>query len=269
MDRLYAGINFDGMRIIPGLPAPALLLILLSVATILSCKKDHHGPAGPCKIIGYYDTVTNRGSYSAYYTALAYDEDDRISSALIGKKDSLSVGYIFNYSENRIVVTPISTNGPPTDTVILNSKGLPVTVIYQNIGFPYNTHSNYFYSDSVQLRYIVDYDQYGKAVDTVNFHYTDGDLTSKTYSTGYSESYSYYTDKPASDAEFSRLQSLINTGFIIPSSKHMLKSIQATGYWANYNYTFDGNGRIVSGVETFTATGGILTKRTYVYDCSQ
>jgi len=253
------------MKILSCLP---VLAIFLSVA-VLSCKKDHHNVPRSCKVIGYYDTVTNRGDYSAYYAAFTYDEEGRISSTLFGKKDSLSSGYVYNYSGNKLVVTPIKTNGPATDTIILNDKGLPVTMIFKNIGQSYSTHSDYFYADSAQLRYVIDYDQYGKVVDTVYYHYTDGDLTSMNYSGGYSTQYSYYTDRAASDAEFSRLQSLTYTGVIIPSSRHMLKAVQAAGYWANYSYTFDNSGRIVSGEEIVSATGGVVTKRTYVYDCSE
>jgi len=161
-----------------------LTLILLSAAVIMSCKKDHHGSPKSCKVIGYYDTVSNHGKYAAYYTAFSYNEDGRISSTLIGKKDSLSDGYIYNYYGNRIVVTPINTNGPATDTVVLDDKGRPATMIFQYIGQSYNTHSNYVYNDSGQLLYVVNYDRDGKVADTMRYHYTDGDVTSISYTSG-------------------------------------------------------------------------------------
>lgn len=255
------------MRIDQSLPAVAL--IALAVATVPSCKKEHHNPSGPCKIIGYYDTVTNRGAYSTSFTELSYDQDGRISSVLSGKRDSLSIGWVFHYNGKKIVATPNITNGPSVDTITLNDNGQPVTLQFEEINHAYRTHSDYFYGDSGQISYVIDYDRDGQPVDTPRYHYVNGDMTSIDYGNGNSTQYSYYTDKAASDAEFSRIISLSNYGVIFPSSKHMLKTVQASGYLDSFSYTFDNDGRIVSGQETEIAIGGIVIKRTYVYDCSQ
>ena len=248
---------------------PAFALIVLTVATILSCKKDHHNPSGPCKVIGYYDTVTNRGAYSTSFTELSYDQDGRISFVLSGNRDSLSVGWVFHYNGKKIVATPNITNGPGVDTITLNDNGQPVTMQFEEINHAYRTHSDYFYGDSGRISYVIYYDQLGNSVDTAKYSYTNGDMTSIDYGHGNLTQYSYYTDKSASDAEFSCIESLTTYGIIFPSSKHMLKSVQASGYLESFSYTFDNDGRIVSGEETVIATGGIVTKRTYVYDCSQ
>lgn len=245
------------------------MLIALAVATAISCKKEHHSPAAPCKIIGYYDTVTNRGTYSTYYAQFNYDQDGRILSWLIGKKDSLYDGAIFNYAKNRIVVSPVRTNGPGVDSIFLDDSGLPTIMVYTDVDNQYKTHAEYFYKDSTQLDHVIDYDRDGKPVDTVTYHYTNGDCTSITYTGGYTAQLTYFADQAASNGEFNRIQSLRQYGLIIPPGKHMLKAVQAPGYWENFAYRFDNNGRIVSGEEVSTATGGIVTRRTFVYDCPQ
>jgi len=255
------------MRIDRSLPAVAL--IALAVATVLSCKKEHHNPSGPCKIIGYYDTVTNRGAYSTSFTELSYDQDGRISSALSGNRDSLSIGWVFHYNGKKIVATPTNTNGPSVDTITLNDNGQPVMMQFEEINHAYRSHSDYFYGDSGRISYVIDYDQHGQPIDTARYHYENGDMISIDYGNGNSTQYSYYTDKAASDAEFWRIESLSSYGVIIPSSKHMLKAVQASSYLESFSYTFDNAGRIVSGEETVIAVGAIVIKRTYVYDCSQ
>ncbi|MDO6429031.1 hypothetical protein Q4E93_00440 [Flavitalea sp. BT771] len=246
---------------------PAFALIVLTVATILSCKKEHRNPSTSCKIIGYYDTVTNRGAYSTSFTELSYDQDGRISFVLSGKRDSLSIGWVFHYNGNKIVATPNVTNGPGVDTITLNDNGQPVTMQFEEINHAYRSHSEYFYGDSGRISYMLYYDQHGNLIDTAKYSYTNGDMTSIDHGHGNITRYSYYTDKIASDAEFSRIESLTTYGVIFPSSKHMLKSVQDVGYLESFSYTFDNAGRIVSGEETIIATGGIVTKRTYVYDC--
>lgn len=77
--------------------------------------------------------------------------------------------------------------------------------------------------------------------------------------------YTYYTDKPAADADFNRFYSLLNYGAVPIQSKHLLKSAQSSNAPDNYIYTFDTEGKILTAVDL---QGSFSDSRTFGYDCS-
>jgi len=91
------------------------------------------------------------------------------------------------------------------------------------------------------------------------------DLVTKKTSYGTVTTYTYYTDKPAADADFNRFYSLLNYGAVPIQSKHLLKSAQSSNGLDNYIYTFDTEGKIMKAVDL---QGSFSDSRTFGYDCS-
>ena len=91
-------------------------------------------------------------------------------------------------------------------------------------------------------------------------------MVSSRDNSGNKATYSYYTDKLATDGDANRFDEITTYGVPIVRNRHLIKATLYDWGVVNYNYTFDNAGRIAT---ASVAVGTFFKKTAYVYDCSQ
>ena len=254
------------MRIIP-----SFFLLLFCLACALGCKKSNSHTSNSCRIAVNYDTLFLPGGTETAVNRIFYDNDGRVAYTQFNSSNDSSTR-VFIHHDSAIVITPTNLQSP-TDTIVINDKGLPVRIKQTYVANDYYDLSNYSYDAAGQLQSIayVQANTSGANLRTATntYKFVNGDCVSSTYTDGTGISttnYTYYTDKPAADGDYQSFQSIGNYGMIIIRNKHLLRSSQSGSYVSEYSYTFDNSGKIATATYRYNNQ---VFRNTYEYDCSQ
>jgi len=249
----------------------AFFLLLFCVACVCGCKKNTTQAIHSCRIAVSYDTLLLPAGNETAVTRFFYDNDGRVAYTQFKSLNDSSTR-VFIHHDSSVVITPTNPLGP-TDTIIMNDKGMPVRIKQVHINDDYYDLFTYVYDAAGLLQSSV-YSQASTTgvnlrTSTLTYTFVNGDCTSSTYTDAMGSSttnYTYYTDKLAQDGDYQRYQSIMNYGAVTLRNKHLLRSSYSGAYVSEYNYTFDNTGKIITSTYRFNNQ---VFRHTFEYDCSQ
>ena len=249
----------------------SFFLLSFCLACALGCKKSNSRTSNSCRIAVNYDTLFLPGGMETAVTRIFYDNDGRVAYTQFNTSNDSSTR-VFIHHDSSIVITPTNFQSP-TDTILINGKGMPVQIKQTFVANDYYDLSNYSYNAEGLLQSIayVQANTSGanRRTATSTYKFVNGDCVSETYTDGTASStinYTYYTDKPTADGDYQSFQSIANYGMVIIRNKHLLRSSQSGSYVSEYNYTFDNTGKIATATYRYNNQ---VFRNTYEYDCSQ
>lgn len=244
-----------------------MLTIGLSVA-LFSCKKHNDSVPKPCRIVAEYDTVfgatatggSTRGAWTYFYE---YDYRGRIIHMTTPPNSTDTFSKIWTYGPDYAYIYPGYDRGS-TDTIYIDGNNQVTKVISVDpdnyvitLLFTYNAAGEVMTKTQTTNQSSNQY--------IITYSWSDGDMVSEKDNGGNITTHVYFTDKPASDGDPARHREIDRFGVPIVRNKHLLQSSSFGSGFANYNYTFDNSGRIVTVSES---SGAFFLKTTYVYDCT-
>lgn len=230
------------------LTAAALLLLI----TFNGCKKNKDEKKKPqCRII----TVTI--SPSTYIYNINYNAEGKVGT--FSSNDDLTT-----YTYNGNTATGTTTAGgifSVKKIITSNVNGLTTNVRneYNAAGTSWN-NTLYEYSGTELIKVTLTTNSGSPVIGM--YTWNNGNIVSFS-SSGVTSEYDYYTDKPAGDGEYLYLSHLLNN-IQIYRTKNALKSVRTGSAVKNFNYTYDGDGKITS----VTVSGGSNVTYTYQYQCN-
>lgn len=238
---------------------PRPLLLLLFIATWLSCGKDDDSEIpeteATCRI--------SHAENPYREIEISYNSEGRIRQII----DSQLGHYTYAYSGNTIVIDVEESTGPKKITLTLNDAGLVINRktelgpgVFSSAVFEYNgsqlISSHNTYSDGFEVSFTYSWSQ-----GNLQSIFTDGNLVKE---------FEYYTDRPVSVGDYSLFEEYFihaehpvyrNTNLLKSSITHFGQEIEIS----NYEYTFDADGKITSIVQT---RGGAIITTQYNYECN-
>lgn len=239
-------------------PIQALLVMLLFISALISCKKDSSHTSNHCRIVAFYDTIYSHDGTGTAVARIFYDNDGRIAYEDNSWSTDSTVR-IFVYHDSTINITSTNLRWSNNDTVNVNSKGAPVSIK----GSSPSDYTTYSY-DGTGLLTSSTSGTNNKTITT--YTYDNGDCIKAALSDGEVFDYTYYADLTTRDGDPQTFSDISNYGVATVRSKHLIRSYQYGNYYALYSYTFDNAGRIETVVYR---SGDYVTVRRYEYDCSR
>ncbi|MBS1606534.1 MAG: hypothetical protein JST42_28010 [Bacteroidetes bacterium] len=231
---------------------------------ISACKKHSPKQSNPCRIVAILDTIIRKGAELTTIETFSYDSAGR----RLKYQETDSTGgrtITYTYMGNLIISRPGAPGREFTDSVYVNDKGLPYRLI-DDIPGQLNDNRTFTYDDSGQLLSEIFAENNGSFhVYSIDFEYAGGDLMRETLGVNVTN-YSYYTDRPAADGDYTRISELRAYGIVLRRSKHLVKSDWSANFREDFTYTFDQSGKITSCTRV---TEDFTEKLVYQYDCSQ
>lgn len=236
--------------------APILLLLVPALA---ACRKnDKTGPAtAECRaatMIVDIGTVTSVFSFS-------YDNDGKVSR-IVNNQDEM----IFEYGANGYVVRFLSAGKMFRHTTVsTDDRQRPVSakiLDYRPDGTFDTENVTCEYNAKNELVRQVSQKNGQPAVATATV-WADGNCVAIS-DNSQSIALTYYSDKPAQQADVFRVNQLLLYGYVNVFNKNLAKSMKTPLATTDISYDFDAAGRITT---VRLETGVRMEKRSFQYDC--
>lgn len=238
----------------------ALLVMMLFISSLISCKKDSSHTPNHCRIVATYDTIYTATGTGTTAKQILYDNDGRIAYEYIRELTDSAVR-VFIYLDSTIVIASPNPRWA-SDSVHLNSKGSPALINIGYKGSGYNDYMSYSYDGAGLLTSSVSGHYNSK--NTTTYTYENGDCVKATSSNGDILNYTYYTDLTTRDGDPQTFKDIFIYGAPTIRNKHLIRTYQFGNFYAQYSYTFDNAGRIKTVVYRCS---GYVTVTGYEYDC--
>jgi hypothetical protein len=227
----------------------------LTITTLIGCKKDKDEARKPdCRIITATPTPTSSGDPFN----ISYNSEGKIST-LSQDMDVTT----FAYSGNTVIATT-NTSGTfaRKNIITLNADGLATNVRTEtNTSGTDWTNQAFEYSGTEIIKATTT--SSGGGTPSVSIvTWSNGNLVSITSGSS-TTTLDYYTDKPAQTGDYLSLAQLV-AGYQIYRTKNAIKSILSGSSINNFDYSFDGDGKITS----LIATGASNTTYSYQHQCN-
>ena len=228
----------------------ALLLIL--VITAASCQKNGNDPV--CHI-----TTILRGQLPDT-TSILYNPDGTIARTENPRSGRFKV---FTYSPGKIVVT-FDNSGVqwPRTEVLLNAQGRITRTTDIRTGEIIASVLDMGYNNAGTLSWM---HASLSGDDTVFYQYSNGDIVKSTEGRAV-VNYSYYTDKPLRDGDYTKTWQMLNYGAVFMMNRHLVKSIMTANGTINFAYEFDAQGKITRMTQSKAGSADFVTTD-YKYTC--
>jgi hypothetical protein len=227
----------------------------------ISCSKNN-SPGTPtsrdstCQII----SVKSVNGTDSNTTILTYTPDGKLSET----ENSLAGITTYTYSGNQIFITEANSGGFH-DTTILNNFGYSTQIsVFTNTPTSLVLSQFFTYTTDTVLSYSVMRAYPMVVPETINYQFTDGDLTSTSIS-GVTDHYTYYTDHFEQPADLYMYNQLVHYGAMSYTNKHLTKSYTGNSSSDEYTYTFDASGKILTLTDQYVNSQSSSGTATYYY----
>lgn len=244
-------------------------MTICSAIVLFSCKKHNDATPKACRIVVMYDSVygaTSAGgsTMGTFISLFEYDYKGRIIHMSTPPSSTDTFSRVWTYGPDYAYVYP-GTYTLSTDTIYMADSNR-VTRIVTSERNNFITTTLFTYDAAGELLTKTQKTSGSNDVSVTTYSWSDGDMISEKDPYGYITTHTYYTDRPASDGDPSVREDIQRWGVPLVRNKHLIKSSDFGGGYANYNYTFDNTGKIAT---VSVAAGAYFSKTRYVYDCSQ
>jgi hypothetical protein len=209
----------------------SILLLLVMLTGITSCKKDS---VNPCKVKSIiYDNGSTKDT-----TTYSYNNDGNLIT-------QTSSGYsaVYSYYGSSIIRTSTSGSTTSRDSIVLNSNGLIKERYEYGSSGELDRRIIYTYDSNNNLSSFVTTNYPALTTETDVLAYSDGDMITDTNGSDVG-TYEYYSDKSSAIGDYIYLFQLSNFGAFYIKTKHLLKTQTNGPDIYNYSYTFNADGTV-------------------------